>query len=100
MRRCAIVRQHDALPSRRLRYSGPDRTDPHDVPLRLQLSDALKLNPKLATLRVSELFQFPEPLFQRRDCDVDVTRRVPKSIRHGAATHGAPGLRSHDAQED
>jgi hypothetical protein len=85
---------------RRHRHSGLARTKSHDVPLSLQLGDALKLNPKLATLRVSELFEFAEPLFERRDCDVGVARRVPESVRHGAPTHGALGLRSHDTQED
>jgi hypothetical protein len=61
---------------------------------------ARRSGPKLPSLRGSEALEFAEALFERRDCDVDVARRVPDSVRHGAPTRGALGLRSHDNQED
>jgi hypothetical protein len=62
------------------------------------LRDALKLNPKLAILRVSESLEFAEPLFQRRHGDADVARPASEPVRHSTATDGALGLRSHGAR--
>jgi hypothetical protein len=73
------------------RDSGLARTKSHDVPLSLQLGDALKLNPKLATLRVGELLEFAAPLFERRDCDVDVAGGC-RSLFVMAARPMQPGI--------
>ena len=41
-------------------YSRLDEADPQDVPLGLQLSDALELNPEFATLRARDLLGVSE----------------------------------------
>jgi hypothetical protein len=46
--------------------SGLDEADPQDVPLGLQLGDALELDPELTSLRGRELLDLADPALERR----------------------------------
>ena len=47
--------------------SGLGEAVPQDVPLGLQLSDALELDPELGILRGRELLELADPALERRD---------------------------------
>ena len=49
-----------------LTFSGLDEADPQDVPLGLQLGDALELDPELASLRGRDLLELADPALERR----------------------------------
>ena len=60
--------------------SGFGEADPQEIPLSLQLSDALELDPELVTLRRRELLELAEPALERCDCARAVIAGVAQRI--------------------
>jgi hypothetical protein len=54
--------------------------DPQNVPLGLQLGDALELDPELAILRGCEFLELAEPALERRDSGPSVLAGVAPRI--------------------
>jgi hypothetical protein len=60
--------------------SGLGEADPQEIPLSLQLSNALELDPELVALRRRELLELAEAALERRDCGPAVLTGVAQRV--------------------